>query len=67
MDRLDALGNWDSHTGGVLSLVDDGDQMSLTVRQLSRRDEDKERRIVALEAEVREFRRLIPDYWRRKK
>lgn len=36
--------------------------MSLTVRQLSRRDEDKERRIAALEAEVREFRRLIPDY-----
>ena len=41
--------------------------MSLTVRQLSRRDEDKERRISALEAELKEFRRLVPDYWRRKK
>lgn len=41
--------------------------MSLTVRELSRRDADKERRIAAMEAELKEFRRLVPDYWRQKK
>ena len=67
MDRLGALGNRASDNYSLLLLATDGDQMSLTVRQLSRRDEDKEQRISAIEAELKEFRRLVPDYWRRKK
>ena len=41
--------------------------MRLTVKQLTIRLETAEAKLAAIEAELRELKRFVPDYWRIKK
>jgi hypothetical protein len=60
------LGYRASGNYSLLLLADYGHQgrvdMRPTVKELDRRQEETDRRVAAIEAELREFRRLVPDY-----